>query len=604
MMTTLRKYMKHILWIVALAFIATIVFSWGMGGFKDRATDAERGVVGIINGRKIQYQQFAMAYEQQIKSARDQAGTDELSEYQINAIRGQVWETMVEEILFADEIKRLKIRVTADEVVFNLRNNPPDFIRSDEQFQTDGQFDVAKYQQALGNPQNYEAWIPLENYLRSVIPMTKLQQRLLATVRVTDDEAREAYRLENERVNVRYIFFDPNDMPLENILVTDSNINAYYKQHEEEYREPEKRKIEYVLLEGKPSIEDSTEMRNEAQDLLRQIKDGANFEELAITYSKDTGTASKGGDLGFFGKGVMLKPFEDATFSANVGDIIGPVETQFGLHIIEILATKIEEGEKQVHARHILLKYETSPETTDALNEKADYFHEEVMRTKGKQFSRMAELEGLTVMETPYFQKGGIVPGIGMATRISNLTFEGKVGVISNPVMAGNNIVVFRISDIQKARVRPLDEVKTAIHNTVQREKQKNKAGELCTQIRNKIDGGQTFEAAASEDSLEIKETGMFTLPSYISGVGRDPKFAGAAFRLRAGDVSGPVDGRLGYYLIKIIDRTTVDENAFAAEKENLKRTLLQRKQQTRYVAWYSQLKERANIKDYRTLYF
>ena len=604
MMKTLRKYMKHILWVEVLAFIATIVFSWGMGGFKDSGSQAERGIIGIVNGQKIQYQQFSMLLNQETEKAKEQAGGEELAEYRRNAIRDQVWNSIIQDILFAQEVKRLKLQATAEEIVFSLRNNPPDIIRSNEQFQTDGEFDMAKYQQALSDARNYDVWIPLENYLRSIIPIQKLQQQVLSTVRITDAELRETYRLENEKVNAKYLFIDLNDVSLENIIITDSEIHSYYQEHEEEYREPEKRKIEYVFLEGKPTRDDSAQTRYDAQDILDQINQEADFEELVNLYSKDAGTASKGGDLGFFGKGAMLKPFEEVAFAAKVGDVVGPVETQLGLHIIEILATKLEEGEKKVHARHILLKYETSPETYDALYEKAQYFDDEVMRTKGKHFTELAEQEELTVKETTPFQEGRLIPGIGIESRANHLVFQENIGWVSEPFSSNKNIFVFRISDIQKAYIKPLEEVKTTIERILQREKQKSKAGEICLQVWEKISGGMDFDAAAEEDSLEIKETGLFSLQSFVSGVGRDAPFSGAAFRLKTGQVSQPIEGARGYYILRVIERSVFDEQTFEAAKEIQKQTILQRKQQMVYMAWYNKLQEKADIKDYRNLYF
>jgi len=575
-----------------------------MGGFKRSGSEAEKGIIGIINGQKIQYRQFLQAYQQEIENAKEQSGTDELPEYRRQSIRDQVWQTIVRDVLFAQEIQRLNIRASDEEVVFYLRNNPPDFIRSHEQFQTDGTFDISKYRQALSDPQNYDAWIPLENYFRNTLPVQKLQQQVIATVRITDSEVRETYRLENERVNAKYIFFNPNDVSQENIEVPDSETERYYKEHKEDYWEPEKRKIQYILFEGKPSKEDSTQTTYDIQDLLGQIREGADFEELAKEYSEDTGTASKGGDLGFFGKGAMVKPFEEAAFSAKVGEVVGPVETQFGLHIIQVLARKIEKGETTVHTRHILLKYKTSPETYESLHERSQYFYDEIIQTKGKPFSELAEQEKLSVRETPLFQKGGFIPGIGMASHISHYTFQEKIGWINQPIRFEKNIIVFRISDVQKSHVKPLEEVKESIKHISLREKRKNRAGELCQQVWEKINSGITFEETAQEDSLQIQEAGFFNLFSSAHGVGRDAHFSGTSFRLDVGEVSRPVEGERGYYLIKVIDRTGFSEEKFETEKEREKQTLLQQKRQRVYLAWFNDLKDRAEIKDYRDLYF
>jgi len=603
MMQTLRDKMKYIIITTGVAFVATIIFSWGMGGFKNRS-QAEKGIIGIVNGQEIQYRHFYMVLDQQLKQAREQSG-GQLDEYRIRSIREQTWNQMIQEILIAQEVRRLNIQATPQEVVFRLRNNPPEAIRNHESFQTDGKFDIAKYYQALNDPQNYNVWLPLEYEMQNQIPMEKLYRQILASVRVTESEARESYRLENEKVNVQYVFYDPNKVDLDSNAISEKEILNYYDKHkEEEFQEPEKRKIQYVLLETKPSSEDSTETWTEANDILRLLQEGADFEEFAREYSEDAGTAEKGGDLGFFGKGAMVKPFEEAAFSAKIRDIVGPVHSQFGLHIIQVLARKKEAGETQVHARHILLKFETSTDTYDDLKSKAEDLYNDVKRTKGKLFKEVFERVGMTVKETPFFQKGRFIPGIGMAARLNHSVFSEGRNWYSEPMYAGENIVLFQITDIQKERFRALEDVKPQIRNKLALEKKKEEAALLCDMASQKIDEGKDLETVAFEDSIEIKETGLFSLQSYILDVGRDAKFAGTAFQMKIGDVSKPIDGNKGSYIIRVIERNEIKDSDFEQVKESKMQTLLQQKQQRIYMAWFNNLKEKAKIEDYRDQFY
>ena len=131
-------------------------------------------------------------------------------------------------------------------------------------------------------------------------------------------------------------------------------------------------------------------------------KKGADFAELAEIYSDDPGSAAKGGDLGFFSRGSMVKPFEEAAFSAKIGDIVGPVQTNFGLHIIKIEDKKIEDGNEQVKARHILLKFNASRETQETARDNANYFAE-VAPEDG--FNQTVLSEKIKVDTTDFFTK-------------------------------------------------------------------------------------------------------------------------------------------------------------------------------------------------------
>ena len=605
MMTTLRKYMKHVMWIVAVTFIGTIVFSWGMGGFKKRGMPTESGEIGEVNGQKLMYQQFALALEEEYKKIRESENLDDLTEYRRSSIRDQVWNTIVREILMADEVRRQHVTAAPEEIVYHLRNNPPEFLRTNEQFQTNGQFDMSKYQQALSDPRNFKAWIPIENYYRTTLPLLKLQQNVLATIRVTDKEAEEAYREDNEKVNVKYVWFDPTRIPASSIHVKEKDMKAYYKTHQKDYAEPEQRKIQYVILETKPTAADSAQAFTDAEDLVQQFKSGADFATLARENSEDRSNAEKGGDLGFFGKGAMVKPFEDAAFAARVGDIVGPVQTPFGLHIIQVTARKMEQGTPQVHARHILITFKTSPETQDAVSERAQYLADEIAKSKGKLFETLVKEEQLEVRESEWFERGGFIPGLGMASRVNYFAFEQKRGWTSPPMGLDKNIILFRIADVRKARQKSFEEVKPSIEGILVQEMQKTESGKRCEAFLKKIAAPSQFESAASGDSLEIKETGYFSLKSYVPQIGRDPRFIGAAFRLSAvGQVSESVEGQRGFYALRLVDRTGFDPLAFAKEKNAYKNTLLQRKQNQVYAAWMKNLMDNARIKDYRDSYY
>ncbi len=605
MMQTLRDYMKHIIIITAIAFIATIVFSWGMGGFKGKRSAVERGIIGIVNGKKIMYQQFNASVNQAIEYQRQRSNNAELTDLQIRSIRDRVWEDMVREILFHEQIQKYGLSATIKEISINLQNNPPSFVKNLEQLQTDGAFDITKYRQAISDPANKETFTKLiVNHFAINLPYDKLIQYIISLARVSDAEAEMTFRRENEKVKVNYIFFDADSIPKENIKIEDSEIKKYYEEHKEDYRVPEKRKIQYVLFENKPSKDDSTQTLYDIQDILKEIKSGGSFEELAKKYSEDEGTASEGGDLGYFSRGMMVKPFEDAAFSAKIGEVVGPIKTRFGLHLIKVVDRKKEDGEVKVHAKHILLKYKPSPATYEYITQSSDYFYKEV-RSKGPEFfARLAKQEGFDLKETPLFKQGEFIRGIGIEPTINYYTFSQKLYWVSRPIYSGEKIFVFQIIDIEKSHIKPLEDVKTEIVSLLEKKEQKKIAGKMCEEFWKSIDYKTSFEELARKHSLTLQSTDFFTLGAYIPGVGREPDFAGTAFKLNIGDISRPIEGENGYYIIKVTDKIEFDKNQFESQKNEIKRRLFAQKQQLVYQEWYNSLKRKAKIKDFRSQYF
>jgi len=604
MMQILRDKMKHIMLLTLLAFLATIIFSWGMGGFKTKLTKAQQGIIGVVDGTQIHYEQFLAAVNNQLDRIREQTGNNDIPEYQIKSIRDQVWESMVSEILIREEISRQGLRISDEEIVYTLRNRPPDFIRNNEQFQTNGKFDFAKYRQALENPNNYRSWLPVENYLRNQLPAQKIQQRIIASVRVTEDEIRNEYMLENQKVKVRYAGFRISDISNENILVAENEIKKYYKNHKENFKVNEQRKIEYVVFQKIPSKDDSLQTYQDAEDIIKQLKAGSDFSSFAKDYSEDRSTAVKGGDLGFFGKGEMVKPFEEAAFSAKIRDIIGPVKTRFGLHIIQVLAKKREKGKTKIHARHILIKFIPSPETEENVNTSANYFYEEVTDKSAKPFNVTAKLENYDLKETNPFFKGNFIPGIGVASHINYLAFNNKKGWISRPITINDNIIVFRISDIIGEYIKPQKEVEKVIQATLVRKKKKEKCRILADNFYKSISNGRTFDKAGSEKSIKINETGFFGWNDYIPQVGKNISFTSSAFSLKKGEFSKPIETNDGYFILKVIDKQSISDQAFKSQFDQLKNNILQKKQRAFYMAWYNSLKNKAKIEDYRELFF
>ncbi|RMD97702.1 MAG: hypothetical protein D6814_08975, partial [Calditrichaeota bacterium] len=406
LMANMREYTKVVLILLVFAFVGTIIFDWGMNvtGLRHK-----QGVIGEINGQEIPVDQYWRAYQQQLDNYRKQYGREATATTQ-EYLRNQVWDAMVRDVLVQQEIKKRGIKAYDDEILHYIVNDPPEILKKDSTFMNqNGQFDRSKYEAALRNPN--ANWKPVEDYLRSLLPFQKFQEEFNAAVFVTDSEVKDEYLKRYQKATVEYLFIDPQRFADAEIEIPEADIKAYYQEHKKEYQEPEKRKIQYVIYSKRATKKDSEEVRNLAKDLILRARSGEDFAELAKTYSADN-SASQGGDLGFFKRGQMVKPFEEAAFNAKVGDIVGPVQTQYGLHIIKILGKKKEKGEPMVHAAHILLKFEASPSTIEAAKDSAGYL---VAIAKEEGWDNAIASEKIQVQTSGFFPRGsGLIPGLGV----------------------------------------------------------------------------------------------------------------------------------------------------------------------------------------------
>jgi parvulin-like peptidyl-prolyl isomerase len=599
LMERMRGYTKALLILLVFAFVGTIIFDWGMDyvGLKQKAN-----VIATVNGMDISIDEFNRAYQFEIETYRQRAGADP-EESQLDFLRDQVYESLVRRTLLQQEIEARGLNATDAEIIHYIYNDPPDILKQDKTFQNEqGQFDLGRYKQALANPS--ADWRPVEEYLRGNLPFQKFQEELSLSVIVTESQVMREYEKRYQKAKVRYLFVDPNRFGNAPLTVSSDEVEKYYDEHLEEFNEPEKRTLDYLLYSNKATLADSQNTQKLAQDLAQRARNGEDFSELAKTYSEDPGSRERGGDLGFFGKGSMVKPFEDAAFGGKPGEIVGPVVSTHGLHVIKIheFKTEKEKNEETVHASHFLLKYQASPQTIEAAKDSANLFVATVTESGWEAALAHEKMKPQTT--TQFTEGSGFIPGVGVNRPASRFAFNNPVAKVSEVFETAQGFLVVRVAGLQEARTKELSEVRADTENIIKGEKRKELAQALAAKLRAEIDQGMTLDAIAARDTLQLREAEPFTRTGFVSGVGRDVEFIGTTFSLQPSLISKPVKGMRGSYLIQLLSIEPIDMNDFAVKKESLRTQLIERAQQSAFTEWYEAVKEKAKIKDYRKLYF
>lgn len=598
MMQTMRGYTKVLFYGLILVFVGTIIFDWGMNV---TGLSTAESTIAQVNGEKISLAEFDLACNQVLESYK-QSGT-EINDSQLNAIRNRVLDDLIQSKLVRQEIKKLNIHATDKEITYYLWDRPPDFIQ--QMFRTEqGQFDVARYQAALKNPQLDAAWIGVEEELRSRLPVQKLQDMLSATVVVTESQVKEEYLKRNQKASVRYAQFPTDKYRPAAVTITQAELEKYYKEHQDELKEPEKRKIDYVIFSTQPTQRDSQAVQDTAAAVYQRALAGEDFAKLAEIYSEDESNNTRGGDLGFFPRGQMVKPFEDAAFSANAGDIVGPVATNFGLHIIKVEERKTENNEEKVRARHILLRYQASVQTKDTAESDARFFAEQARQTSWAETVAGEKVQAQT--STPFVKGNGFVPGLGLNFAASQYIFRNAVGSISDIFEIPQGYVVVRVADIEKEHTKTLEDAKTQIETTLKEERWKQMAQQAAEKFYADLlkSGTESFETLAQRDTVTINSPEPFTRTGFITGVGRDQAFIGTAFSLKPSEFSKPVKGMRGSYLIQLLSIDPFNEADYNIKKDEIRSQLTDRTRQEAFEQWLTALKEDADIKDERERFF
>ncbi len=604
MMTKLREKTAVILWIVIFAFIGLIVVEWG-ADYSGTSQTSAGNTVGVVNGRKISHQEFrdrlSFAAQQQRQQPRGDADQE-------GRLVREIWDSFVSNILVNQEIERLGIEVTDQELAHYARTRPPADVQNLEFFQTDGEFDLVKYSQFITDPATYSDPTGksivryIEETLRRQVRVNRLQRLVMETTQVSPSAVREHYVEQNEKVEVEYLFAPASAVQDDEVTVSEADLEAYYQEHLDQYHHHEQIKVAHVFWPRAPTTEDSLKILEKIEGYRREILDGTDFAELAEEVSEDAGTAASGGDLGEFGRGRMVPAFEEAAFGLPAGEISEPVLTRFGWHLIKVEERLEKEGEEKVRARHILLEVKASRQTEEALRTRVEDFLA-LAETRG--FKTAAQIDSLQVQESPYLNKGTVVPGLGTGTAwLVNLFFNSEVGTISRWASNERGYWVAELVERRPEGVASLEEVRQQLERRVLNQKKSEYAGQQLEQIRQQVIDGASLAQTATAAALELRQPEPFSRSESVDRVGRKNAFVGAAFCLESGELSAVITLPQGSYLIHLVNKIPIDEEQFEAEREQVRQTLLRQRQSEVWQTWSAKVYESAEIEDNRHLFY
>jgi len=404
-----------------------------------------------------------------------------------------------------------------------------------------------------------------------------------ADVKVTPEELKDyfeknkqAYRIPEKR-GLKLAVFDPAKIN-EAVVISDAQLRMAYEQNKDRYLSPERVKARHILLmtQGKPPAEEA-KLKAQAEDLLKQIKSGANFAELAKKYSEDPGSKDKGGDLDWVVKGQTVPEFEAALFALKPNGISGVVKTTYGFHIIQAL-------EKE--NAHLKTLEEVKPELTTELKNQAG--QQQVQTTLDNavaafkknpdQFDQIAAQYHLKVVPFDSAGAGDPVPDIGVNRDFEDAVYSLKKGEVSAPVSApGNRTIIALVTAVYPAHPATFQEVESQIRPALVAEKARRlvaqKAANLVAKVK-ELNGD--LKKAAKSMGLEVVSAPAFTRNGAIEGLG-SPDAIPEIFTKPAGTIFGPdmvgTDPVVGKITARIEPNITELPLQTAAIRDDIKHT-------------------------------
>jgi len=593
MMEQLRRSTKWIMILVALAFGGLMFFEWGMD--ITGQTSGSFGEIGRVNGTPVSYDQYMASYRN-LYDQLAQFQEEPITNAQNSELEDQAWDEVVNSILIQQELQRRRIIVTDEEVQTAALLSPPPDLISSPAFQTDGVFDITKYQQFLATADNLTQ-LQLEAYYRDVIPRGKLLRQVSSGIYVSDAELWSAYKDLNERASVSYVSFEPlTRVSDDEIEISAAEVSRYYNDNTDEFLVPASAGVISVAFTKAPTPADTAAVMDRALEIRQSILDGEDFGEVAMRESTDEATAPDGGDLGVFSQGTMVSQFDSAVFAASVGRVTEPVRTSFGVHLIEVSERW---GQDSAQARHILLPMARTDESEIDLLATADSLEElgESMALTDAAVSLGLETDTVDLIETL-----PIVPGAGDVAEGGEWVFdpETMVGDVSPVFENRTTFYAIEVVSIDPARTLSIEEAEVAIRGNIGTDKKVATALEEARELAAEVHAGRALAEVAREFGLEVRDAGPFARNDFVPGLGRHNAAVGTAFGLEVGEVSDAVEANRNAYVIERTGSEAADSLAWLEQVDVQRVQAVGAIQQQRLTQWIEALRANANIADRR----
>ena len=574
---------------IVLALIIVPFALWGVDSYRKSGGPAP---LATVNGEKISQYEFDNALQQQQQRIREMAGANfDPTFFDKPEIKHSILDGLVTQHLLGEEARHIGLSLTNEQIA--------QIIASIGAFQVDGKFDKKRYEEVLSSKgmsrsefefrirqdlltrqltdaytQNgYTSETEAANLIRlneqqRVVAVASLDAAALAKQVKLSDTAVSDYYGKNaqefqmpERANVEYVVLSADSL-LSQVTATDEEVKQYYEEHQSDFGTQEQRQASHILITVAKQASDADKQaaKAKAEQILQQVKQSpAKFAALAKQYSQDPGSAANGGDLGMFGRGAMVKPFEDSVFSLKVGEVSDLVSSDFGYHIIKLVAVKPAKMQAMSEVKGMIAQRIKLQHAADKFAELAEKFNNTVYE-QSDSLKPAAELAKVSVQRGALLSKGQPPAGLWTDKVLQAVFSEDALKNKRNTAaieVAPNTLLAARVTEFKPASVRPLSEVSAAIRQKLELQQ----AAELAMQ-----QGTKLLEQLQRGEKVSVSWKAAQTITrNQRSGI--EPELAQAVFRTDTAKlpVYVGVKARNGYLLGRI---DAVKESASSDENK------------------------------------
>lgn len=632
MLSLIRKHadswmVKSVLWMIVVAFIATIFYSWGMGG----ATRFQGGVVATVDGVEIRFGEYDQSLNNLVEFYREQFQgqfSDEM--IQTLDLKSSALDALIQKKLLLQEAEKQNITISNEELIRRVKSLPT--------FQRDNSFSPSLYNNFL----NFRRLTAreFEESQRELLVIEKMEKIISGNIKIPEADVLEAYEMENDKVRLAYIsiakdHFTPRSEPTEEELRTffeanknefqipeqikveyikldpksvasqinlrDEDIQDYYEQNPIKYKIKKQYQAHHILFRAPPSeggesdesLEEENKIKAKAEEILQKIKDGADFGEMAKEHSDDKVSGNNNGDLGQFSKGVMVPEFEAALDKMEVGQLSDLVRTPFGFHLIRLDGVNEERLPPLSEVKESVIKSLKEKKGRQRIRTTIKRIHKAAKTDNN--LSKTALEHKVETKTTDYIsRKSHSIPDIGIVPEFFNLAFSLKDGEVSEPLNLPEQSLLIKVVERKAAYTPELHMVLEDVKNEVIKHKSETFTIAELQKLEQEMSKENDLEKIAQDLNLEVRETPFFSQADSIPGIGNISSIKARVFAMKTGETASGAT-RASHYLFKVIEKEPPGEPSPEDTRE-IYAKLKRERANIVFQEWLKNIRDRADI--------
>jgi len=398
-----------------------------------------------------------------------------------------------------------------------------------------------------------------------------------------------------EKRKIEYVLLDKSRL-LAQVQVAPEDVRTYYNEHQDQYRVPEEVKVSHILIktpspgaDGKVDDKAVAEARNQADDVLKQLKAGAKFEDLAKKYSDDPGSGKQGGDLGWIGRGRTVPEFEKAAFALPIGQLSDLVKSSYGFHIMRVSdkhqahVKTIDEVKDQIEP--LIRQNKVSKLIDNAGNAL-------LTQARAQGIEKAAAAQGLTPITTDFVSRTDVVPGVGVTPQFMDAVFTEKEKAPPDLAQLSQGAVVFEVLGVRPPATPTFEEIRQKVEDQFRNERAGILLSQKTQELSDRAKSEHDLKRAAKELGAALKISDLVLPDGQVPDIGSMTGQASVAFAMKPAEISGPITTGTNGVVLQLLEKQEPTEQDFAAKKDQIREQLLRQKQQDLFGLFLANLRQ------------